>query len=616
VSDPADSHPQGATRTSDGATRFRVWAPRPRRIHVRILYGDGSDRVVRLRDAGAGYRETVIPGLPSDTLYFYRLNNSLDRPDPASRYQPQGVHGPSQVVSTDFNWSGALWRGRPWDEFVIYESHVGTFTREGTFAAMIPHLDELVDLGVTALQVMPVAQFPGARNWGYDGVHPYAPQNTYGGPLGLKTLVDACHARGLAVVLDVVYNHVGPEGNYLPEFGPYFTDRHHTPWGPAINYDGPDSRAVREFFIGNALYWLDEFHVDALRLDATHAIRDDSPRHFLRELAERVAELADRTGRAMHVIAESNANDPRVVRSAGQGGYGIGAQLVDDFHRSLHARLTGERQGCYCDFGSLTSFASAYQHGYVLTGQFSHYRGQHWGSKPDDIPPSRFVVFDQCHDTVGNRPAGERLGRLVNFEQLKLAAAAIILGPCTPMLFMGEEYDDPAPFHYFTSHLDTNLGKAVLAGRLREFAAYRWQRAPLDPQAEETFASSRLTRSLPSGENHHAILRSFYKALLRLRRHMPAVRTAFSTDDQLRILPDDLIVVSKQATQQQVILLFHFGLQTTTFDPAALGSGTCSVLLDSSLECWGGPSRDSLRPGTTGEINVQPASCVVLAIDT
>src|SRR5262249_45967250 len=299
---------------------------------------------------------------------------TVDRPDPASRYQPAGIYGPSEIVRSDYAWTDSHWRGLPWSDYVIYELHVGTFTRAGTLAAVIEHPDELARLGGTAIELMPLAQFPGARNWGYDGVHPYAVQNTYGGPDELRQLVEACHTRGLAVVLDVVYNHLGPEGNYLAEFGPYFTDRHRTHWGPGINFDGPDSRAVREFFIGNAEYWLTEFHIDALRLDAVHAIVDHSQKHFLAELAERVAACRQRLGREVFTIAEHHSNDPRVVTPASAGGHGVSAQILDDFQRSLHALVTKDRAGYYGDFGAGEDFAKAYSQGFVLTGQHSNYR--------------------------------------------------------------------------------------------------------------------------------------------------------------------------------------------------------------------------------------------------
>ncbi len=522
----------GAIVQPDGTTRFRVWAPAAERIALRILApceGEPSAappcpaRLVPLDDVGAGYHEIAVQGAGPGTRYVYRLNDRVDRPDPASRFQPDGVHGPSQVVRSDFEWTDGEWRGVARLDLVIYEVHVGTFTPGGAFRDMIARLDTLVRLGVTAIELMPVAQFPGSRNWGYDGVHPYAPQNSYGGTEGLKSLIDACHARRLAVILDVVYNHLGPEGNYLAEFGPYLSDRHRTAWGAAINFDGPQSDAVCDFFIGNALYWIDEFHVDGFRLDATHAIYDQTAQPFLRRLSAAVHQRSERLGRHLFVVAENNANDPRIVTDARQGGLGFDGQVLDDFQRSLHALLTRERAGYYSDFGSVADFSKAATEGFVLTGQHSKYRRRLWGASGANIPGHRLIAYAQNHDTVGNRPCGERLGRLVDFEELKLAAAATILSRSIPMLFMGEEYDEPAGFHYFISHLDARLAEAVRAGRVRQFAAHGWQDVGRDPQSPETFEQSRLTL-FDANTGHHAVLWRFYQELIRLRKAFPVIR--------------------------------------------------------------------------------------------
>ncbi len=607
-----DKSPLGAIHMPDGRTTFRVWAPHARQIAVRLL--DHDRPLAPMQPVGDGYYEATVSGLKPGALYLYRLNDSVERPDPASRFQPLGVHGPSQVTRREFSWTDAAWRGLAWDDYVIYETHVGTFTSAGTFTAMIAHLDELVDLGITALELMPVGQFPGDRNWGYDGVHPYAPQNTYGGPDGLKTLVDACHAKGLAVVLDVVYNHLGPEGNYLPEFGPYFTDRYRTPWGAAINYDGPDSAAVREFFIGNASYWLSEFHVDALRLDATHAIFDQSARPLLRELAAAVHDCGQRLGRSVHVIAENNADDPQIVRDARGGGFGLDAQLSDDFQRSLHALVTGEQAGYYGDFGRIADFAKAYHRGFALTGQYSKYRRRPWGADAGDLPADRFVAYAQSHDTVGNRPRSDRLGRLVSLEKLKLSAAAMILAPSIPWLFMGEEYDDPAPFHYFISHLDPELAAAVRDGRRREFAAFDWKGSPPDPQAVETFPQCRLTRSL-AHSGHHATLRKFYQELLRLRRQLPAVRQPDRSQSQLTFREDEQVMIAtRRAGQSQICLCLHFGQQPLAIESLLPAEGTWKVLLDSSLATWQGPLATRQPTWRSPEpLVMSPNACVLLA---
>jgi maltooligosyltrehalose trehalohydrolase len=408
-------------------------------------------------------------------------------------------------------------------DLVVYELHVGTFTRAGTLAGVIPRLDDLAELGVTALELMPVAAFPGTRNWGYDGVHPYAPHAGYGGPDGLRGLVDAAHARGLGIVLDVVYNHLGPEGNYLAEFGPYFTDRHRTPWGPAVNFDGAGSEEVRRYVVDNALHWVTEYHVDGLRLDAVHAIVDGSPRHILAELAAAVHAQAARLGRAVVVIAESNRNDPRLVRPAEAGGCGLDGVWSDDFHHAVHARLTGERCGYYADFGSTADIAKSIAERFVLDGRWSAYRGRPHGAPAADLPAERFVVSIQNHDQVGNRPGGERLDALMEADRCRLAAALLLCSPCVPLLFMGEEYGDASPFFYFVSLEDPDLVRAVRDGRRREYAAFGWQGDGVDPQADATFTRSRLAWE-DRGRPGHRERAALYRDLLALRRAEPAFR--------------------------------------------------------------------------------------------
>ena len=431
----------GALYLGNNRCRFRVWAPLADTVAVHVIAP--REKLVPLRREERGYHCGVAEGVEPGSLYFYLLDGEKERPDPASRYQPQGVHGPSQVVDPRaFAWTDRCWFGPARQELIFYEIHVGTFTPAGTFDAIIPYLDEIRELGITAIELMPVAQFPGSRNWGYDGVYPFAVQNSYGGPEGLRRLVDACHRYRLAIFLDVVYNHLGPEGNYLRDFAPYFTDRYRTPWGPALNLDGPGSDEVRRFFTENALYWLTEFHLDGLRLDAIHAIFDFSARHFLEELTDVVHRQAERLGRRVYVIAESDLNDARVIRPRAVGGYGLDAQWSDDFHHSLHALLTGERNGYYQDFGTLAHMARAFRKGYTYTGQYSAYRRRRHGNSTRFCGAQQFVVFAQNHDQVGNRAGGERLGTLVSFAALKLAAGVVLLSPFLPLLFMGEEYGE------------------------------------------------------------------------------------------------------------------------------------------------------------------------------
>jgi maltooligosyltrehalose trehalohydrolase len=435
---------------------FTVWAPARRRVELKLTphpldgkVGAGQEGLIEMELPGesaeaketAGYWQLTVPDIQPGTRYFFQLDGSVTRPDPASNFQPEGVHGPSEVIDHgQFQWKDEKWKGIGLKDMIIYELHVGTFTPEGTFSAAIGRLSDLKELGINAVEIMPVAQFPGDRNWGYDGVYPYAVQNSYGGPDKLKELVNASHRAGLAVVLDVVYNHLGPEGNYLRDFGPYFTDKYQTPWGQAINFDGPYSDPVREFFIENALYWFRDYHIDALRLDALHAVFDMSAKHFLRELSERVAEFSKENGRRFYLVAESDLNDVRLIKPRSRGGYGLDAQWSDDFHHSLHALLTGEKKGYYQDFGSVRNLAKVFREGFVYTGQYSEHRKRRHGSKPKHRKARQFVVCIQNHDQVGNRMYGKRLSQLVGFESLKLAAGTVILSPYIPHLFMGEEY--------------------------------------------------------------------------------------------------------------------------------------------------------------------------------
>jgi maltooligosyltrehalose trehalohydrolase len=505
----------GATHLGDGRTEFLVWAPNAGSVELLLL----EDRAVSMERLEHGYRRAFGEGAGPGTPYRFRLDGR-ELPDPASRSQPGGVHGPSEVVDpSTFEWSDGGWRGHALADLVIYELHVGTYTPEGTFDATAAHLDALVELGVTAIELMPVAQFPGSRNWGYDGVFPFAVQDSYGGPDGLRRLVDECHRRGLSVVLDVVYNHIGPEGNVLAEFGPYFTGRYRTPWGEAMNFDGPGSDEVRRYFIENALRWSSEYHVDALRLDAIHGIVDTSAKPFLEELSQSV----DAHDRPLLLIAETDQDDVRVVTPRGRGGLGMHAQWSDDFHHALHAFVTGERQGYYRDFGSLEQIAKAYREGFVYSGEYSTFRGRRFGSSSRDVPGEKLVVFAQNHDQVGNRFAGDRLSSMLSIEQLKLVAGVLLLAPYVPLLFMGEEYGELAPFHYFVSHSDPALVESVRRGRREEFAAFGWGEDVPDPQDEATFESSKLDHRL-EGKEPHASIRSLYRDLLRLRRTHPALR--------------------------------------------------------------------------------------------
>lgn len=570
----------GATALPDGSTRFRVWGPLTQRVDV-IMPGSGRAPVT-LSPEGGGYFSGTVSGIGDGDHYRYLLDTALERPDPASRYQPEGVHGPSQVVDPNrYQWNDKRWRGISLEQFFIYELHVGVFTPQGTFEGVISRLDYLVELGITAVELMPVAQFPGEQNWGYDGTYPFAPQNSYGGPDGLKRLVDACHSRGLAVILDVVYNHLGPEGNYLHGFGPYFTDRYRTPWGDAVNFDGPDSDAVRHYFISNALYWITEYHMDALRLDAIHGIFDFSALHILQELAEAVHRQGALLGRRVNVIAESDLNDARVINPLESGGYGLDAQWNDDFHHALHALLTGEADGYYQDFGSLSHLAKAFREGFVYSGQYSAYRKRRHGNLLVDIPTKRLVVFSQNHDQVGNRILGERPGVHLTVRQLKLAAATVLLSPYLPLLFMGEEYSESSPFPYFVSHGDADLIKEVRKGRLAEFASIGNHGCPPDPQAEETFLSAKLKQEQRHrGEQH--VLFDFYRELIRLRKECaPLARLSREDMEVVTCEEERVLVIIRSFDSVRILCLFNYSDQNRVINPQ-LVSGTLHVLLDST----------------------------------
>ncbi|MGZ5477067.1 MAG: malto-oligosyltrehalose trehalohydrolase [Thermoanaerobaculia bacterium] len=553
--------PLGARVLENGNCEFRVWAPNLDGVELHIVAPE--DRRVALQKNADGYHQAIVDRCPAGTRYFFVLDGR-ERADPASRLQTDSVHGPSEVVGRAFAWSDSGWTGLPLEQYVIYEMHVGTFTREGTFDAAIGHLHDLQDLGITAVELLPIGQFPGGRNWGYDGVYVGAAQNSYGGPLGLKRFVGACHARGLAVLLDVVYNHLGPEGNYLSEYGPYFTDRYRTPWGLAVNLDGPHSDHVRWFFIHNALQWIDEFHIDGLRVDAVHAIVDHTAEPFLQDLTTAVRTRAQQLGRRVYTIAETDLNDPRVIVPAEQLGLGFDSQWNDDYHHSLHTLLTGERDGYYAGYGKASDLARVIKNGYLYVGQHSVYRGRKYGAKPQTTDGSKFVVFAQNHDQVGNRMAGDRLSTIVSPRKLRLAAAAIVLSPFIPMLFMGEEYGETAPWQYFTSHADADLIEAVRKGRLEEFDDFEWKGQPPDPHDVETFNRSKLNRDLLKREEH-ASLRRLYKELLRLRRETPSLHNLDLAAIEVHADDDRRVIVTVRG---DVIVAFNFSGHEQTVEVA------------------------------------------------
>jgi len=592
----------GARPLPDGSTEFRVWAPLAESLSVRLV-GDETREAEMLRGAGDVFEARVARvGAVAD--YFYVVGGERERPDRVSRLQPAGVHGPSRVVDPDgFEWTDEGWRGVALGELVVYELHTGTFTPEGTFESIIPKLAHLKSLGVTAIELMPVAEFPGARNWGYDGAHLYAPQSTYGGPEGLKRLVDACHREGLAFVLDVVYNHLGPEGNYLGEFMPVFSDKHKSPWGQGLNFDGAESDGVRRHFIENALYWLTEYHVDALRLDAVHSIVDTSARHLLEELAEEFHALAHSLRRGALLIAESDLNDVRVIKGTSEGGYGIDAQWSDDFHHSLHALLTKTDRGYFADFGSLEDLAKAISEGFVYDGRRSVYRRRRHGTPSVELPGERFVVCIQNHDQIANGYWGDRLSRLLGLEQQKLAAALLLCGtPNVPLLFMGQEWAERAPFLYFTSHTDRELGRAVRRGRMEEYDAFVRGEGETestlggfaDPQSELTFERSKLDWTSPARSPHAEVLR-FYRDLLATRARYACLSNCDKSRTRVRFDSTRHWLTVERGDRQGA----HAGL-VCNFDGGAqsipLPAGAWRLALWSGDAAYGGDASQSAPP--------------------
>jgi maltooligosyltrehalose trehalohydrolase len=590
----------GAHWVNDNTCEFTVWAPLITHLAVDIV--SPENKSIPLKKDQFGYWSGHVNDVPLGSEYFYSFNGQK-RPDPAAQFQPD-VHGPSQIVHHHFLWEDENWKGLPLKEMIIYELHTGTFTEEGTFEGIIPKLDYLLDLGINAIEIMPIAQFPGSRNWGYDGVFPFAPQATYGGVDGLKRLVNACHKKGLAIVLDVVYNHLGPEGNYLNEYGPYFTDKYSTPWGKSLNFDDAYCDGVRNFFIQNAKMWLKEYHIDALRLDAVHAIKDLSAKHFLQQLSEAVAGLSNEVGRELVLIAECDLNDPKFINPIEKNGYGLTGQWVDEFHHSLHSVVTGETDGYYADFGKLEHLRKAFQETFVYTGNYSEHRKKNFGAYPKENPYSQFVVFAQNHDHIGNRMLGDRISHLLSFEALKLTAATYFLSPYVPMLFMGEEYGEENPFMYFISHTDKTLVEAVRNGRKKEFENFNWQGEVPDPQAEEVFQKCKLNWYFTE-DNKKTTLFNFYKTLIHFRKRNPSFKIDQRGTLEAEAFEDKGLLVirrfEKPGQKERVLLYAIFNFSTEDSTPAVnIGPNTLFKAFDSSDQFWlgaGSKSQEQLRDG-------------------
>lgn len=575
--------PVGALKRSDGQFDITVWAPHAE--SVKLIIKDEESTQAMEKDFHGYWQSTDYAGIKAGTKYKFLLDGEHTLPDPASMSQPEGVHSWSEVVDhTEFKWTDQSFKPATQSEWIIYELHVGTFTAEGTFDSIIEKIDHLKALGINAIEIMPIAQFPGERNWGYDGVYPFATQNSYGGVSKLKRLVDKCHHSGIAVILDVVYNHMGPEGNYLSQFGPYFTEKYNTPWGAALNFDDSYSDHVRNFFLQNAIMWLKDFHLDGLRLDAVHAIMDTGPVHFLKELSLKVDELEKETGKPYVLIAESDMNDVKVISNYKEGGYGLEAQWTDDFHHAVHTLITGELGGYYSDYGKLDHMAKSFRQGFIYDGIFSSFRNKLVGTDPTNNPKHQFVVCIQNHDQVGNRMLGERLTSIVPFEKLKLAAGIMLISPFIPMLFMGEEYGEDQPFQYFVHHGDPDLVKAVQEGRKKEFESFKWQGEVPDPQSEKTFNDSTLNWDFQKNKEKE-ILFQYYQYLINLRKE-GAFSPFRSSDVHTEVLEEkNIIKIVGSDNHDKIMVLLNFSAQIEVLTLSGIGQ-TWDKLLASSDQQW------------------------------
>jgi maltooligosyltrehalose trehalohydrolase len=589
-----------------------VWAPEKANLCVHT-----ESHKIPLVKEGQGYWSGATSLIkPGDRYNIGFGSGQKAYPDPCSRSQPDGVHGMSEAIDLgSFKWTDGKWKNPSLKDYIIYELHVGTYTTEGHFMALVEKLDYIKKLGITAIELMPLAQFPGKNNWGYDGVFPFAVQNSYGGPKALQNFVDQCHKTGIAVILDVVYNHVGPEGNYLGDFAPYFTEKYKTPWGSAVNFDDAHCDGVRRFVIENALMWYRDFHIDALRMDAVHAIKDFSPHHILKELKIQVDAFAKEKNKKHYLIVESDLNDPKYIEGLKEKGYGMHAQWTDEFHHALR-RAAGEKpMGYYADFNGVSHLAKAYRDAYVYDGQYSKERNKVFGASCKGMPGHRFIVFAQNHDQVGNRMMGERSGTLYSLEMQKLMAGAVFVSPFLPLLFMGEEFGEKQPFHYFVSHSDSDLIKAVREGRKREFKDFNQQDEAPDPFDAKIFNESVLNWERINQEPHSSLL-DFYKTLISLRKQHPVLKRperkklSAEADEKANTL-----VLKRCYGLVELICIMNFSKKKNSI-VFATNKGQWKILLDSSAQTWSGPGSLNKECWVEKECQLQPESILILEKNT
>lgn len=561
------------------------WAPLKKKVS--LVFAD-KRKSLPLKKDQFGFWKADIEGLHVGDKYKFKIDDQIEYPDPVSLSQPDGVHGYSAVTDlSSYRWTDKQWKNHSLENYIIYELHVGTFTVEGTFAAVIDRLDYLIELGVTAIEIMPIAQFPGDRNWGYDGVFPFAVQHSYGGAYHFQQLVDACHQKGLAVILDVVYNHLGPEGNYLGAYAPYFTDKYQTPWGAAVNLDDAYCDGVRQFIIENMLMWFRDFHVDALRLDAVHAMKDFGAKPILQQMRLTLDQLSKYTKRPYYLIAECDLNDPKYIRSTKKGGYGMQAQWIDEFHHALRVSVGEPAKGYYADFKGVVDLAKSYRDAYVFDGQYSAHRHKYFGNRATEDPGKQFVVFSQNHDQVGNRMLGERSSILYSLEQQKLLLGAVLVSPYLPMLFMGEEYGETNPFLYFVSHTDKQLARAVRDGRRKEFKDFHGSAAAPDPNLPNTFEQSKLQWSLLAEEKHRQRY-DYYRAFIRLRKTNLILKGLDRRSLQVNCLEKNkVLILLRNSDSHRLMVILNFDSKAHEV-PVELGSESWEKVIASSDQQWGG----------------------------